>query len=77
MKLKLIRCQICSDWFSPNRAHCPVCSATRIPINHTELIHINQAHESRPNIQVVSAISRYFFSDNAIAIANILYEKEA
>jgi hypothetical protein len=76
MRLLLTKCQICFDWYSPRRSHCPCCGAARIRISQRENIHINPANESRPGIHIVNGFSHYHFSENALEIAKILMGKD-
>ena len=71
MKAKLIRCQICSDWFAPFRATCPGCGSARIHVDARNMIHIDPSNESRPCIQIVNGTTRYNFSAHALEIARV------
>jgi hypothetical protein len=72
MRIKLLRCQICSDWFSPFRATCPACGSARIHVSSREMIHVDPSNESRPMIHIVNGTSRYNFSGHALEIARML-----
>ena len=41
MKIKAIKCGICSNWYGSWRGHCNVCSATRIPCGNHASFHID------------------------------------
>ena len=68
MKLKLVRCHICYDWFSPLRSHCPNCGAAEVAPN----VHIDAGNSSRPGILFASGLNRYHFNRNALSIAQEL-----
>lgn len=66
MKLKLIRCHICHDWFSPLRSHCPNCGAAEVaPGTFVSVV-------SQRVLPIASALSRYHFNRNALMIAQEL-----
>jgi len=76
MRIKLLKCAICFDWYSPWRSHCPVCGSARIKVSANEYIHISPANESRPGIQVVNGFNHYHFTENALEIARVLAGKD-
>jgi len=77
MKAKLIRCQICSDWFSPFRRTCPACGVARIYVDSRNMIHVDPSNESRPLIHVVNGTTRYNFSAHALEIARMLNNQDS
>lgn len=79
MRAKLVKCQICHDWYSPFRSHCPNCGAGKLTVSHTlagkvitEDVHVNAGNTSRPGIQIVPGFSRLYFSQHAVEICRIL-----
>ena len=64
MKLKLIRCSICHDWFSPFRSHCPNCGASEI----AKGVYVDAGNTSRPGVlmaceqhnEIVNVLSKFW-----------------
>jgi hypothetical protein len=67
MRLKLVRCFICSAWYGGMRNHCPHCAASRIVVGNGA-IHLN----SLSGLVMASGLSRYRFMAHALEIANEL-----
>lgn len=66
MKCKLVRCQICHDWFSPLRSHCPNCGAAEIaPGAFVAVV-------SQRVLPIANGLNRYHFNRNALLIAQEL-----
>jgi hypothetical protein len=68
MRLKLIRCFICSDWYSPKRNHCPTCSAAKVVLSSGNVFHI----DTSTGRVIGSGLSRYQFGAHALRIAQEL-----
>jgi hypothetical protein len=68
MRLKLVRCMICSGWFGGQRKHCPYCAAAKIALGNETYMHLN-AHTGKV---ITSGLSRYHFRSNALEIAREL-----
>jgi hypothetical protein len=70
MRLKLVRCFICSAWFGGQRNHCPHCAASRIPVG-SAYIYLN----SFTGKVMANGLSRYKFAAHAMRIAQELAGK--
>jgi hypothetical protein len=67
MRLRLVRCFICSAWYGGQRNHCPHCAATRIRVGDGA-IHLN----SLTGKVMFSGVSRYRFRAHILQIADEL-----
>lgn len=67
MKLKLVRCHICHDWFSPLRSHCPNCGASEIVAGTFVAV----SNDGKLQL-IASGLNRYHFNRNALMIAQEL-----
>lgn len=68
MKIRLMKCQICADWYSPLRYHCPNCGATRIT-TLKGTIHVDAANEYKPGILMGSSYTHLTWTSSLSEIA--------
>lgn len=68
MRIKLVKCQICLDWYSPKRNHCPTCSSSRVVLGIGNVFHI----DTSTGRVIASGLSRYHFGYHALRIAQEL-----
>jgi len=72
MKVKLTRCFICHEWYSPLRSHCPQCGAAPIHVGPRTVMYVDAGNFSRPGIEIVRGLPVYNFKAHALQIAQEL-----